>query len=236
MKTAVETAQSGLNILLVDDDIALCEFMQEFFRAKGIRLEVVHDGRRGLSRALNGRHDLVLLDVMLPGLDGFELLHLVRRQNQIPIIMLTARCAQDERIAGLDAGADDFLQKPFGPEELLARIHAILRRLHQTPHPSAVLEAGGIRIVPSAREVHCNDVLLDLTTAEYDILEFLVRSAGRVVSREELTAAIYRRRPMPVDRALDVHISNLRRKLGSHASLITTVRGVGYLFRRSPLG
>jgi two-component system, OmpR family, response regulator CpxR len=225
------TSRNDLSILLVDDDAELCELMQEFFVRCGVQLEAVFDGRRGLTRALSGDHDLLLLDVMMPGIDGFEILRLVRRQSQLPVIMLTARTAQSDRIAGLDAGADDYLPKPFGPEELLARIRAVLRRARPVANPVNVLETEGVRIIPSAREVWCDGSVVALTTIEYDILEMLVRSAGRIVSRDELTAALYRRRASPFDRALDVHVSHLRKKLGERGSLIRTVRGVGYLFR-----
>ena len=235
-ETGKDPPEAGVSLLLVDDDVELCELMRDFFAQRGIRLEAAHDGRRGLARALGGGHDLVLLDVMMPGLDGFELLRLVRRQSQVPIIMLTARTAQADRVAGLDAGADDYLPKPFGPEELLARIRALLRRAGQGPRPVEVLEAGAVRLLPSAREARCAGAVVDLTTIEYDILELLVRAAGRTVSRDELTAALYRRRASPFDRALDVHISKLRKKLGRHGSLIRTVRGVGYLFRADPDG
>jgi two-component system response regulator CpxR len=227
-------AGPGHSVLLVDDDVELCELMQEFFARRGVRLEAVHDGRQGLARALGGGHDLVLLDVMMPGLDGFEVLRLVRRQSPVPVIMLTARTAQVDRVAGLDAGADDYLPKPFGPEELLARIRAVLRRTGRAPRAVEALEAGAVRLIPSAREVRVDGAPVDLTTVEYDILEFLARAAGRTVSRDELTAALYRRRASPFDRALDVHISNLRKKLGPHGALIRTVRGVGYLFRDGP--
>ena len=229
-----EAARPGVSILLVDDDVELCELMREFFARRDIRLEAVHDGRLGLARALGGGHDLLLLDVMMPGLDGFELLRLVRRQSQLPVIMLTARTAQVDRVAGLDAGADDYLPKPFGPEELLARIRAVLRRAGRAPVAVEVLEAEGVRLIPSAREARCEGADVTLTTVEYDILEFLLRAAGRTVSRDELTAALYRRRASPFDRALDVHISNLRKKLGRHGASIRTVRGVGYLFRSGP--
>jgi two-component system response regulator CpxR len=223
--------QPEVSVLLIDDDVELCELMQKFFAKRDIRLESVHDGRRGLSRALGGSFDLILLDVMMPGLDGFELLRLVRRQSQVPVIMLTARTAQVDRVAGLDAGADDYLPKPFGPEELLARIRAVLRRVARAPAPVDVLEAGCVQLLPSAREVFCEGAAVPLTTVEYDILEYLVRAAGRIVSRDELTSAVYRRAASPFDRALDVHISNLRKKLGRHGALIRTVRSVGYLFR-----
>jgi two-component system, OmpR family, response regulator CpxR len=224
-----ELAPSGASILLVDDDSELCELLQEFFARRNIRLETVNDGRRGLARALDGGHDLLLLDVMMPGLDGFELLRLVRRQSQVPVIMLTARTTQADRVAGLDAGADDYLPKPFGTEELMARIRAVLRRAVRTPKEAEVLEAGAIKLIPSARQVLADGAIVAVTTVEYDILEFLVNSAGRIVSRDELTAALYRRRATKFDRTLDMHICNLRKKLGGHGDLIRTVRGVGYL-------
>ena len=217
-----------MSILLVDDDIELCELLQEFFARGEIRLETVHDGRRGLARALNGGHDLLLLDVMMPGLDGFEVLRLVRRQSQLPVIMLTARTTQTDRVAGLEAGADDYLPKPFGTAELMARIRAVLRRTGRIPKEAEVLEAGGIRLIPSAREVLSDGASVPLTTVEYDILEFLVHAAGRVVSRDELTAALYQRRTTRFDRSLDMHICNLRKKLDRNGDLIRTVRGVGY--------
>jgi two-component system response regulator CpxR len=225
-----DTIRHGPSLLLVDDDVELCEMLDEFFSQHGFRLEAVHDGRRGLSRALSGEHHLVLLDVMLPDLEGFDVLRLIRRQKSVPVIMLTARTAQDDRVIGLDAGADDYLPKPFGTAELLARIRAVLRRSGQSPKEVESLEAGGVRLLPSAREVFAGGTAVMLTTVEYDILEFLLHAAGRVVSRDELSIALYRRRSAQFDRSIDVHISNLRRKLGRHGGLIRTVRSVGYLF------
>ncbi len=226
-------AQARITILLVDDDIELCDLMQRFFARRGIDLEVVHDGRPGLARALGGDHELILLDVMMPGLDGFELLRQLRRQSSVPVIMLTARTAEADRISGLDAGADDYLPKPFGPDELLARICAVLRRASRAPGSGEIIEAGAIKLVTQSREVTCEGKPLAVTTVEYDVLEYLIRAAGRIVSRDELTAALYRRQATPFDRVLDMHISNLRKKLGLRGSLIHTVRGVGYLFRTS---
>ena len=134
-----ESSQSGVSVLLVDDDTELCELLQEFFSRRNIRLETASDSRRGLARALAGGHDLLLLDVMMPGLDGFELLRLLRRQSQVPVIMLTARTTQSDRVAGLDAGADDYLPKPFGTEELMARIRAVLRRSMRGPDRKSVV-------------------------------------------------------------------------------------------------
>jgi len=238
MVTSGQSRQESASILLVDDDIELCELLREFFARRDVRLETVHDGSRGLARALSGDHDLLLLDVMMPGLDGFELLRLIRRQSQVPVIMLTARTTQIDRVTGLDAGADDYLPKPFGTAELIARITAVLRRAGRHAKQPDVLEVGGIRLVPSAREASSDGVALPLTTVEYDILEFLMSAAGRVVSRDELTAALYRRRATKFDRTLDMHVCNLRKKLDRQAGLIGTVRGVGYLFRagHEPLG
>jgi two-component system response regulator CpxR len=227
-------ARAEPSILLVDDDAELGELLGEFLGRQGLRLEVAHDGRRGLARALAGDHDLILLDVMMPGLDGFEVLRLVRRQSEVPVIMLTARTTQEDRVAGLDAGADDYLPKPFGTAELLARIRAVLRRTGRAPKEPDVLDAGAVRLIPSARELTVEGSAVALTTVEYDILEFLMHAAGRVVSRDELTSALYRRRATKFDRTLDMHVCNLRKKLDGHGDLIGTVRGVGYLFRVGP--
>jgi two-component system response regulator CpxR len=223
-------SKAKLTILLIDDDVELCELMRRYFVRRDVDLEVVHDGRRGLARALSGGHDLLLLDVMMPGPDGFEVLRQVRRQSQVPVIMLTARTTESDRITGLDAGADDYLPKPFGPDELLARIRAVLRRSHRVPQSAPAIEVGAIKLVPSAREVVCEGNPLTLTTVEYDLLEYLIRAAGRIVSRAEMTEVLYRRQASRFDRVLDMHVSNLRKKLGLHGHLIRTVRGVGYLF------
>ena len=226
-----ETTLLGVSLLMVDDDAELCELMSEFFARRGIKLDVANDGRKGLARALHGNYDLVLLDVMMPGLDGFELLRLLRRQSQVPVIMLTAKITQADRVMGLDAGADDYLPKPFGTAELVARIRAVLRRVARTPREAEVMEASGVKLIASAREARVDGSTIPLTTVEYVILEFLVHAAGRVISRDELTAALYQRRSSPFDRSLDMHICNVRKKLGDKGELIRTVRGVGYLFR-----
>ena len=226
-------AQSAkqLSVLLVDDDAELCGMMREFFAQSGHHLECAYNGREGLSAALNGAHDLVILDVMLPVLDGFGVLTQLRRRKAVPVIMLTARVQQADRIQGLDAGADDYLPKPFDPDELLARIRAVLRRTEaRMPAAAEALSIGAIRLNPATREVWSSDVLVELTEMEFDLLEMLIRSAGRVVSREEITAALFEREATPYDRFLDVHISHLRKKLEDGRKLIRTVRGVGYVF------
>jgi two-component system response regulator CpxR len=227
----------GVSILLIDDDVELVSLLREFFAPHGINLESAVDGRRGLAQALHGRHELILLDVMLSGINGIELLRQIRRRSQVPVIMLTARTAKVDRVAGLNAGADDYLPKPFDPDELLARIGAVLRRAHAT-HPlrAEVLESGPVRLVAGAREVWCDERSVGLTNVEYDILELLVRSAGRAVSRDELMAILHQRRLTPFDRSLDIHICHIRKKLGSRGELIRTIRGVGYLYGVESVG
>jgi DNA-binding response OmpR family regulator len=220
-----------LSLLLVDDDVELCGMMSEFFAQEGHHLECIYNGREGLSAALNGSYDLVILDVMLPILDGFEVLQRLRRRKDLPIIMLTARVQQQDRIRGLDSGADDYLPKPFDPDELLARIRAVLRRSESLTRVEVdEIVIGNIRVSPTTREAWLNHELLELTATEFDLLEMLMRSAGRVVSRDEITAALFEREATPYDRVLDVHISHLRSKLEGGRGLIRTVRGVGYVF------
>jgi two-component system response regulator CpxR len=210
--------------------------MGDFFAQEGFSLEAVHDGRSGLSRALEPLFDLVILDVMLPVLNGFEVLAQIRRRSTVPVIMLTARIEQQDRIAGLDAGADDYLPKPFGPEELLARIRAVLRRSgNKVSAKSQVIEAAGLRLNSQTREVWLDDDAIVLTSIEFDILEILARASGRIVSRDELSAALYQRQSTPYERSLDVHMSHLRKKLERRdRTFIRTVRGVGYLFSSGP--
>jgi DNA-binding response OmpR family regulator len=220
-----------LSLLLVDDDAELCTMMKEFFAEAGHHVDCACTGGEGLTRALNGVYDLVILDVMLPTLDGFSMLEQLRRRKDLPVIMLTARVQQRDRIRGLDAGADDYLPKPFDPDELLARVRAVLRRTESLPRAeSAVINVGNLRVDPGTREVWCAGAPVELTAMEFDLLEMLIRSAGRVVSRDEITAALFEREASPYDRFLDVHISHLRKKLEDSRGLIRTIRGVGYMF------
>jgi two-component system response regulator CpxR len=219
-----------LRLLLVDDDAELCGMMREFFQQQGHKLECAYDGRTGLASALANDFDLVILDVMLPVLDGFGVLQQLRRRKTVPVIMLTARVQQQDRIHGLNSGADDYLPKPFDPDELLARIRAVLRRTASAPRlPAKPLTVGAIKLDPVSRQVWSGTDPVELTEMEFDLLEMLLRSAGRVVSREEITAALFEREATPYDRFLDVHISHLRKKLDDAGKLIRTVRGVGYL-------
>lgn len=203
--------------------------MEEFLGQQGFDTAAAYNGPDGLRESLSGRYDLVLLDVMMPGFDGFELLRRLRAESQVPVLMLTARTESHSRILGLEGGADDYLPKPFEPLELAARIRAILRRARRVEQ-GAGLEISRVRLEPGSRSVHYAGKAVELTTIEYDILELLMRSAGRVVSRDELTQRLYQRDSTPFDRWIDVHISHLRRKLEGPQELIRTVRGVGYQF------
>lgn len=217
------------SFLLIDDDSDLCSLMVEYFTNYHFRVECAHDGREGLRRALIGGHDLVVLDVMLPILDGFEVLRQLRRASTIPVIMLTARTAKPDRIVGLEEGADQYLLKPFAPEELLAHLRALLRRTRKPQLDE--LQVGELRLHISARRASLGATPLELTVAEFDILHLLMRSPGHVLSRDEIVAALYNREATCWERAVDVHISHLRKKLESGGTeLIRTVRGVGYVF------
>jgi two-component system response regulator CpxR len=205
--------------------------MCDYFAEQGFRIETAHDGREGLARSLDREYDLIILDVMLPGLDGFEVLRQLRKRSATPVIMLTARTAEADRVAGLNSGADDYLPKPFGPEELLARIRAVLRRSGKAQPTPQEIAAGGVSLNPQSRIASCWGEPLELTALEFDILEILVRAAGRTVSRDELTGALHQRPSTPYERSLDVHISHLRKKLErGDQILIRTIRGVGYQF------
>jgi two-component system, OmpR family, response regulator CpxR len=225
-----------VSLLLIDDDRELCELMKIFFGQQGFQVQAVNDGEAGLEALQRGGIDLIVLDIMMPGIDGLEVLRRIRGTSMIPVIMLTARTEQQDRVAGLDAGADDYLPKPFAPPELLARIRAVLRRSRLAAAAGDPIEVAGVRLDPSIRTVWQNDRELDLTSIEFTILEILMRSAGRVVSRDQLTAALYRREATPYERTIDVHVSNLRKKLEARGqAYIITVRGAGYLFRsKSP--
>jgi two-component system, OmpR family, response regulator CpxR len=222
---------SKFSILLIDDDAELGGLMSEFFAQHEIEVRLAHDGEQGLNLAFNGTWDLILLDVMMPGMDGFSVLRQIRRRSPVPVIMLTARTEHGDRIEGLNAGADDYLPKPFSPDELLARIQAVLRRSGRasTLKPESI-EVNGVRLNPGTREVFLDSTPVDITSIEYEILEILVRSAGQAVSRDDLARLLYNRQANPLERSLDVHVSHLRRKLERGNNLIRTIRGVGYLF------
>jgi two-component system response regulator CpxR len=224
-----------VHLLLIDDDAELCALLIEFLKREGFTVECEHEGNRGLERAGQPGVDLVVLDVMLPGIDGFEILRRLRTHSKVPVIMLTARGEDVDRIVGLEIGADDYLAKPFNPRELAARIRAILRRYEARPAaPAGRIEVNGIVLDPANREVYSGGKPIELTTFEFDILEMLMRSAGRVLSRDALMENFYNRKATPFDRSIDMHISHLRKKLERGDSIIKTIRGVGYQLARTP--
>jgi two-component system response regulator CpxR len=229
----------GSRLLVIDDDAELCELVAEYLRPEGFEVEAVHEGEQGVERALSGDYVLVVLDVMLPGLNGFEVLRRIRARSGTPVLMLTARGEAIDRIVGLEIGADDYLPKPFDPRELVARIYAILRRTHRyavstgAAHGIPRLTVGDVELDPGARTVRCGGQWVELTGVEFNLLETLLRSAGRLVEREELSKTVLGRRLMPYDRSIDMHVSNLRKKLGHMSGdheRIKTVRGLGYIY------
>ncbi len=218
-------------VLLADDDTELCSLMHDYFEPHGFAVEAVHNGRNALGRALAGDYDLFILNVMMPVLDGFEVLRQLRRRSSVPVIMLTARTSPSDRVDGLNSGADDYLPKPFDPAELLARMRAVLRRTGGNDAAGdRVIACGSLELRPDTREFRLRGETVALTSIEFNVLECLVRSAGRVVSRDALAAVLYQREANPFERALDVHISHLRKKLDSPGEVVIhTVRGEGYL-------
>jgi two-component system response regulator CpxR len=227
-------------ILLADDDTGLCELLTEFLESEGFKVESIHDGAKAASKALAERFSLVILDVMLPGLSGMEVLKEIRRRSQVPVLMLTARGDDVDRIVGLELGADDYLPKPFNPRELVARIRAVLRRGRMEGSPdskASVYRVGDMIIDTAARHVSSSGSRIDLTTVEFDLLETLAQSAGTAMSREILVRNVLKRSFSPFDRSLDVHVSNLRRKIGNYSDgseRIKTVRGIGYILALPP--
>jgi two-component system response regulator CpxR len=226
------------HVLVVDDDVELCALVQEYLTAEGFSLQAVHDGEQGLHQALTNEYALVVLDVMLPGINGFEVLRRIRSVSKIPVLLLTARGEDVDRIVGLEIGADDYLPKPFNPRELVARIRAILRRTQPGSASDSVpevLSVGDVELDPATRSVQRAGQSVDLTSVEFNLLEVLLREAGRVVTRERLVNAVLSRKFMPFDRSIDMHVSKVRRKLGDseeEGDHIKTIRGVGYMFAR----
>lgn len=224
-------------ILIIDDDEELCDLVSEYLTVEGFETETAHDGETGLQKALSGAFDLVTLDVMLPKKNGFDVLRDLRETSKIPVIMLTARGEDMERIVGLEIGADDYLPKPFNPRELVARLRAILRRVEtgeetvQTEIDKFTVDDVDVQI--SARSATRNGEDLNLTSVEFDLLAELLRCAGKVVKKEDLSEKVLERKLSPFDRSLDMHVSNLRKKLGNRendAEIIKTIRSVGYIY------
>src|SRR6202041_2769759 len=204
-------------ILIIDDDVELCTLVGEYLQAEGFVVEAVHDGENGLQRATSGGYLLVVLDVMLPGINGFEVLRRIRATSRLPVLLLTARGEDVDRIVGLEIGADDYMPKPFNPRELAARIHAVLRRTAGTPREGkaqSVVALGDIRLDMLSRTAYQKDRQVELTSAEFELLTQFIKAPGQVLAREDLVKNALGRESEPSDRSLDVHISNLRRKLG----------------------
>ena len=221
-------------ILVIDDDVELCSLVSEYLRPEGFQVESAHDGNSGLTRALSGEHMLVVLDVMLPRLNGFDVLRKLRDNSRIPVLLLTARGEDVDRIVGLEIGADDYLPKPFNPRELVARIRAILRRTRgkgETAVPE-VIRVGDVELDPATRSVNHRGKAVELTSVEFGLLQVLLREAGRVVTREALVDEVLGRKFSPFDRSIDMHVSKVRKKLGDSGSedYIKTIRGAGYIF------
>ena len=222
-------------ILIIDDDEELCELVSEYLTVEGFEVDAVHDGETGLSRALEGLHDLAILDVMLPKKNGFDVLRDLRETSKLPVLMLTARGEDMERIVGLEIGADDYLPKPFNPRELVARLKAILRRTDDSGEKitDGKLNVDDLEVSISGRYAKIGDEKMNLTAVEFDLLVALVEMAGKVVKKEDLSVKVLERELSPFDRSLDMHVSNLRKKLGKRDNgddRIKTVRSVGYIY------
>jgi two-component system response regulator CpxR len=221
------------DVLLIDDDVELCSMLKDYLEKYGFRVSAVHRGDTGLKAALDHRYSLVLLDVMLPGIDGFEILKKIRADSEMNVLMLTARGEDVDRIVGLEIGADDYLPKPFNPRELLARMRAILRRTATagTPNELRLLRVDDLELDSAARTVLQNGRSVELTGVEFALLEVLMHSPGKVIAREELAEVVLGRKFNPLDRSLDMHLSRLRKKLAegsAHEDRVKTIRGAGY--------
>jgi len=228
------------SILIVDDDVELCELVSEYLVSQGLRAEAVHDGSVGLGRALSGAYSLIVLDVMLPGMRGFEVLRKIRAVSTVPVVMLTAHGDDVDRIVGLEIGADDYLSKPFNPRELAARIHAVLRRAASAapaisaaaPSPDRTI-LGDLEVDSRARLVRHNGRTLQLTSVEFELMAAFSKLPGQVIARDELGKRVLGTKFLASDRKLDVHISNLRKKLGPSpdgSERIRSIRNIGYIY------
>lgn len=225
-------------VLIIDDDPELCALVRECLGEEGLIVESVHDGKHGLERSLSGKYDIVVLDVVLPGMGGMHVLQKLRATSRVGVLMLSARGNEVDRILGLEYGADDYLPKPFNPRELVARVRAVLRRLKPgaqeygswTPEH---LELGDVALDRGTRTCRRSGEIIDLTTIEFDLLEVLMKAGGRVLPREALFRTALDREFSPFDRSVDVHVGHLRKKLGllpDGTQRIRTVRNVGYLY------
>ncbi|BCH55967.1 response regulator [Agrobacterium vitis] len=221
-------------VLLIDDDLEFTGLLCEYLTDEGFDVLATDDGAKGLAFVDSGATDIIVLDVMMPIMNGVDVLQNIRKSSEIPIVMLTARGDDKDRITGLDLGADDYVSKPCSPGELVARLRAILRRTGKTPpeHPSQPLKSGELVLYPTSRQAHINGEALALTGTEYNLLELLVRNGGKVVSKHDISQSVFGRPLTPFDRRIDVHLSSIRQKLGlrkDKQSWIQSVRGQGYI-------
>jgi two-component system response regulator CpxR len=224
-----------IKLLMIDDDQELTHLLGEYLALEGFELTCCHDGISGLEQAYKGDYSLILLDVMMPGLNGFEVLKALGSQHKTPILMLTAKGDNADRILGLELGADDYLAKPFQHRELLARINAILRRINivkNSQHNAEFLAVNQVTLNQATREVHCHDNPIELTGTEYQILMLLMERSSQIVSKNELSEQVLQRKLSAFDRSIDMHVSNIRRKLlpFSPNDKLKTIRGAGYIF------
>src|SRR6266436_9433669 len=227
-------------VLLIDDDAELGKLLEEYLQSEQLHLDSAYDGPSGLQKALANPYAVIVLDVMLPGMSGLDVLKQLRQKSSVPVLMLTARGSELDRILGLEIGADDYLPKPFNPRELVARLRAILRRTRASERsgsgqPSEILRVGEGELDPATRTVLQKGKQVEFTSVEFNLLHVLLREAGRVVPRERLVDIVLSRKFSPFDRSIDMHVSKIRKKLGdsdSGVDHIKTVRGVGYIFTR----
>lgn len=224
-------------ILLADDDIEYCALLSEYLLAENFLVESVHDGKTAIQHALEKEYDLMILDIMMPQLNGLEVLKQLQNKIQIPVLMLTARGDDIDRILGLEMGADDYLPKPCNPRELVARLRAILRRTQKEKMEEGVSQSvsivGDLTLERHNRSVLVMQKVIDLTSTEFNVLDTLIKQAGQIVKKETLTEESLFRKQTIYDRSVEMHVSKIRKKLGSHADgsqRIKTIRGVGYLY------
>jgi DNA-binding response OmpR family regulator len=233
-----ETMRKHPRLLIVDDDPDLCELVQRYLEGEGFATSVVNSGAQGSHAGTTGNYDLIVLDVMLPDMNGFDVLRELRARVRTPVLMLTAKGDEFDRVLGLQMGADDYLAKPFSPRELIARIGAILRRSgwqseQGSPRRPPSIKSGDLELDLAAHSASKSGHALHLTSAEFDLLRAFLESPGQVLSREALVERVLGRKFSPFDRSIDLHVSNLRQKLGPQtngAERIRSVRGVGYLY------
>jgi DNA-binding response OmpR family regulator len=237
----ISAGELATRILIVDDDTKLCRLIADYLQPMGYEVAIAHTGTGGLERALSEQFAAVILDVMLPGIDGYKVLHQLRTKSNLPVLMLTGRGEEPDRIVGLELGADDYLPKTFSMRELLARLRAVIRRsiattIQNGAQNRAPIQIAELMVDPEARSASIGQQLLQLTTVEFDLLFSLARAAGRVKTREQLLLEVADRNFDVFDRSIDVHISSLRKKLGDDPKMprfIVTIRSAGYMMRKT---